>query len=63
MHYRDILAELRHKRTDFAAPVAAAHGDDLHLAIQDSATDGVGNFLAHLDAQTHVTICVPIPGP
>ena len=44
-------------KTDVTTPVATAHRDNLHLGIEDSTTDRVGYLLAHLDAETNVTVC------
>ena len=44
--------------TNLVTPEATPHWDDGQLGQDDGATDGGGNFLGALDAQTNVTVGV-----
>ena len=44
--------------SNLVAPVASTHRDDGQLGQDDGPTDGCGNFLGALHAQTHMAIVV-----
>lgn len=44
--------------TELVTPVTSADGSDMHFGINDSTTDGGGNFFGTFDAQTDVTVFI-----
>lgn len=44
--------------TSIETPVSSADGHEVHLGVDDAATDGSGNFLGSLDTKADVAIAV-----
>jgi len=44
--------------SDFVTPISSSNWDDVQLGLDDSSSDGSGNFLSALDSQSNVSVVV-----